>query len=289
VSEWICLWCDWTGGGDATACSQVRGPPPSACGAEDGPRGTDEPEQGRRGWPEPQAGLDGVEVEQEAPAQEETPRVTGVVVGRPEPPVGGTRDRSVEYIIKAAAICETANRRLLAVEETPSFPRDEGAAAVAVLRFSEKSFAKLRALPLPKGGRGRFLAYYSLLERQTLFLRRAATAASAGHTARARRFGWARPPDAPGRWARARATVVPGGSAGVRRATAPDRRRGGQASLRTVTACTTWRATSGIGRPTGSRVTTRSLWDRATEMTTRTTSCSRLIPVKERETTGNSG
>jgi hypothetical protein len=220
VSEWICLWCDWTGGGDATACSQVRGPPPSACGAEDGPRGTDEPEQGRRGWPEPQAGLDGVEVEQEAPAQEETPRVTGVVVGRPEPPVGGTRDRSVEYIIKAAAICETANRRLLAVEETPSFPRDEGAAAVAVLRFSEKSFAKLRALPLPKGGRGRFLAYYSLLERQTLFLRRAATAASAGHTARARRFGWARPPDAPGRWARARATVVPGGYAGVRWETA---------------------------------------------------------------------
>lgn len=253
MSEWICLRCDWTGGGDETVCPKcgvplyrraepttaraeptnprevvaaaragpstvaahrVRSSPIEVPPVEDSsPPARPATRTGGR-WavivlalvvttsvgggfirlttPEPQAPLGGVEGGQETPALEETPASDRGVVGEPELPVGGKPDRSAEYIAKAAAICETANRRLLAVEETPSFPRDEDAWAEAAVRFSEKSLAKLRALPLEKGRRGRFIAYYSLLEQQTLFLRRAATAASAGQTARARTLGWAR-------------------------------------------------------------------------------------------------
>lgn len=246
MSEWICLRCDWTGGGDGTACPKCGVPPyrrtepttahaeptnprevvaaahagPSAAAGHEvrstpievppvedsSPPARQATRTGGR-WAvivlalvvtasvggglirltesEPQAALGGVEGERETPAREETPASDEGVVDEQEPPVGGKPDRSAEYMAKAAAICQTANRRLLAVEETE-------ASAEAAVRLSERSLAKLRALPLPKGGRGRFIAYYSLLEQQTLFLRRAATAASAGHTTRARTLGWAR-------------------------------------------------------------------------------------------------
>lgn len=143
--------------------------------------------------PEPQAVLSGVEEEQEAPAPQGTPpSAAGGGVVQPEPPVGWEPDRSARYMAKAAAICAAVDLRFAAVVRGLTSIKERAEWDEAAVRFSEKSLERLRALPLPRSERARFTAYYALLEQQTLFLRRAATAASAGHTARARRLGLAR-------------------------------------------------------------------------------------------------
>jgi hypothetical protein len=260
ATEWVCLRCDWTGGGDGTACPKcgvslyrrsepttaraepttaraepttprdvvaaARAGPPAAAAhrvrsspIEESPVGTGSPparpatRTGER-WvvivlalvvtagvgggflrlttPEPQAVLSGPEKEQETPAPQETPPSDGGVVVQPEPPVGGKPERSARYIAKAAAICAAVDLRFSAVVRGLTSIKERAEWDEAAVRFSERSLERLRALPLPRSERARFTAYYALLGQQTLFLRRAATAASAGHTARARRLGMAR-------------------------------------------------------------------------------------------------
>jgi hypothetical protein len=137
--------------------------------------------------------LSGIEKERETPAAQETPPSDGGGgVVQPEPPVGWEPDRSARYMAKAAAICAAVDLRFAAVVRGLTSIKERAEWDEAAVRFSEKSLERLRALPLPRSERARFTAYYALLEQQTLFLRRAATAASAGHTARARRLGLAR-------------------------------------------------------------------------------------------------
>jgi hypothetical protein len=142
--------------------------------------------------PEPQAVLSGAKRQQETPAQQETFPGDGGGDVQPGPPVGQRPHRSARYVAKAAAICAAVDLRFAAVVRGLTSIEERAEWDEAAVRFSEKSLERLRALPQPRNERARFTAYYALLEQQTLFLRRAATAASAGHTARAARLGLAR-------------------------------------------------------------------------------------------------
>lgn len=213
VSVWICLRCDWTGGGGGGPCPRCgvalyrRQPPAPHAGPS--PGGQSDPTTaptivtGRR-WVvltvvvglvtalgvgnrlvRPDAddgalslGSGGDRVSAGEPQ----------VVGMPESSVGhGSLRTSAEFIEDAVAICDAATTRFREATAGLGYPVDQVAWDAAAIRYSRGALAELRALTLPKmkGQRARFGEYQSILRREIDALRNLASAVATGHTARA--------------------------------------------------------------------------------------------------------